>query len=132
MIAPTQPPSGPIHSSDLDELYQWAQSMQIVGDNQNIEIDHNSNGVTIKFTGIIGGDEGGGAGTQLTFLAKIKAVGAQVGIYTVDIYNNGFDEDPTESDVEATPTLFTFTPLAVGDKCVVMKTTIETLGDNVG
>ncbi len=73
---------------------------------------------------------GGSGGSTSTYLAKIKTYTAGTGVYTVDIYSNGYNEDATETDIKATPTITTFTPLGIGEKAIVMKDEIETLGDN--
>jgi hypothetical protein len=73
---------------------------------------------------------GGKGGAQSTFKAKIKTYTVGTGVYTVDIYNNGYNEPATSTDVLATPTITTFTPLGIGEKAIVMIDEVETLGDN--
>ena len=79
---------------------------------------------------------GGGSSTSgappssCTDRARIKDYTVGTGVYTVDIYGNGYSSDPTELGTMATPTVITFTPLGVGEKCIVMKDEVETLGDD--
>lgn len=74
---------------------------------------------------------GSSVGSKFTFRAKIKTYNLATGIYTVDIYENGYDNEATELDVQAIPTIYTFTPLGIGDKAIVMIDVVETLGDNI-
>ena len=119
-----------VRGSDLQQIVDEINRNAVFTDNMTIQAERSEAGISLSVVDQYGGGGGGEGGTQFTFLSKIKSYDQGTGIYLVDLYNNGYGEVPTQIDVEATPTIQTFTPLGIGEKAVVMLDTIETLGDN--
>ncbi len=118
-----------VRGNDLQYVVDAINNNELYGDQVSTKIDKGTGGTTIS---VIQQDAVavGSGGSTSTYLAKIKTYTEGTGVYTVDIYNNGYNEDATETDIKATPTITTFTPLGIGEKAIVMKDEVETLGDD--
>jgi hypothetical protein len=120
-----------VRGSDLQVVVDAINANEVFTDNMTIIGNKSEAGISISVVDQYGGGVSGGkGGAQYTFRAKIKTYTAGTGIYTVDIYNNGYSEPATSEDIVATPTITTFTPLGIGEKAIVMLDEVETLGDN--
>ena len=130
MRPPYLPNPKQIRTEDLEPLYDYINSLQFHGDGINIVVDHDPTGVSVRFIGDLTPPAESSGGATNTYPAKIINTTSTAGLYFVDLYANGFDESPTHTNVKAIPTINTFTPLSIGDACVVLLDNVETLGDN--
>ena len=123
MITPQLPQRKTLVTDDLEELYTFIDSMRFNGDGENIVVDHDHNGVNIRYVGEATAATGDGETTNV-YPAKIKS--RQGGAYRVDILNES--GEVIESDAPAITTLASAYDIPLSDFVVAYKVTVDTLG----